>query len=74
MEIRRPEPNGLHRRLDRAEDEALSVDVRLDRRADSARRGRLVNSVLRCSWYLVTRCLSEIRAVHEGRGAATVRF
>jgi len=34
----------------------------------------LVNSVLRCSWYLVTRCLSEIRAVHERRGGSTVRF
>lgn len=27
--------------------------------------GSLVNSVLRCSWYLVTRCLSEIRAARE---------
>lgn len=47
--------------------EALSTLI-----SDSA--ASLVNSVLRCSWYLVTRCLSEIRAVHEGRGGATVRF
>lgn len=33
--------------------------------AAAARRAgaSLLNSVLRCSWYLVTRCLSEIRAV-----------
>lgn len=28
----------------------------------------LVNSVLRCSWYLVTRCLSEIRAARTRGG------
>lgn len=39
-----------------------------DRRARTRRVATsLVNSVLRCSWYLVTRCLSEIRAAHERR-------
>lgn len=39
---------------------------------DGARARRvaasLVNSVLRCSWYLVTRCLSEIRAARTRGG------
>lgn len=46
-----------------------------DRRARTRRVATsLVNSVLRCSWYLVTRCLSEIRAAHERRGATAARL